>query len=200
MANDEISRHEPARERFLLAMYSEMWANINRHLLVVWQPLAVVTGGVVLFGFVQTEILDFDFAVTSFLLLVLWMIAHIVDASFWYNRNLHIIRNIERQFLNSNDLRDVHCFFGSDPKTSPTEHFKLQALLGGSLGFLVLAYHFITQVWPGLFLSWSDFRLLRAAPYVTAVVGISALASFYRAMRDKLCDFTRRSPGAELQD
>lgn len=198
MVEDEIGRHEPARERFLLAMYSEMWANINRHLLVVWQPLAVVTGGVVLFGFVETKILDFDFVVTSFLLLIFWLMAHIVDASYWYNRNLHIISNIERQFLARSDLRDVHCLFGEPPKTSPPEHFKLQALLGAFLGFLVLAYHFVTQVWPGFFLSRSDFRLLRAAPYVIAVVGTFALASFYRATRESLCTFIQRSPGADL--
>ena len=32
------------RDEFLMAMYGEMWENINRHIVVVWQSVGVLAG------------------------------------------------------------------------------------------------------------------------------------------------------------
>src|SRR3546814_2866580 len=55
---------------------------------------ALVTG-------VQTCALpiSLDVAASLIILLCAWLYAHMLDAAYWYNRNLVIIANIERQFL-----------------------------------------------------------------------------------------------------
>src|SRR5258708_36293673 len=92
------------RKDFLVQMYNQMFANINRHILVVWQGIAVLVGAVALFALVEKEILSFDLACSFFILLIGWFVAHVLNASAWFNRNLVIMTNIERDFLSDGDL------------------------------------------------------------------------------------------------
>lgn len=200
MQHEVDGSHDDARDRFLLAMYSEMWTNINRHILVVWQPLGVVVGGGVLFALAAKKIFSYDVATAIFVILVAWLIAHAIDASTWYDRNIKIITNIERQFLRRSDLREIHFFFGEQPKKDAMEHVKLQAALGLSLGTLALLYHFFARVWPGFFGRHHNLQLQLALPYVVAAVAAVLVWLFYRDMRGKLDKFFRESPGAEVRD
>ena len=198
--SDDEQGSDSARERFLLAMYGQMWANINRHILVVWQPVGVVAAAAVLFGLVEKRVISFDVATCAFLILVAWLLGHVIDASTWYDRNIKIVANIERQFLKKADLRNVHYFFGEEPKTNTMEHVKLQGVLGMALGLLVLVYHFATRVWPGFFADSPSFQPARSAPYAVAAVASGAILRFRARMKKKLTEFFRRSPGAPLSD
>jgi hypothetical protein len=42
----------------------------------------------------------------------------VYDASYWYDRNLGIIANIERQFLTKNNLNDIQYYFAEHRPTS----------------------------------------------------------------------------------
>jgi predicted signal transduction protein with EAL and GGDEF domain len=77
-----------------------MWGNINRHLTVSWQAVAVVAGSFVLFfGLAERPTISLDAAVAMMLILVAFQLCHVYDANTWFNRNLEIVSNIERQFL-----------------------------------------------------------------------------------------------------
>ena len=55
------------------------------------------------------------------------MAANLIDSSYWYNRNLVIIANIERQFLELKDLKEIHYYFGAHrPKNKMITHLKVQ--------------------------------------------------------------------------
>src|SRR5262245_49475905 len=99
------------RDQFLMIMYGKMWDNINRHLTVVWQSSTVLAGAIAVFALVEKGALSLDIAGSLLLLVAGWMILHAYDANGWYNRNLAIIANIERQFLVASDARDIHFFF-----------------------------------------------------------------------------------------
>jgi hypothetical protein len=74
--------------------------------------------------------------------------------SYWYNRNLVIIANIERQFLGPDDLKEIHYYFGKHRKKSAMiTHLKIQYALG--LG-------------PGIHAPAGNSELSRSLPYLAA--------------------------------
>jgi hypothetical protein len=113
---DDIDPEKPRRD-FLLAMYGQLMNDINRHIVVVWQSVGVLFGAFAVFALVEKKIVSLDIATSLILLLCAWVVAHVYDAGYWYNRNLVIIANIERQFLRPSDLREIHYYFGRHRKT-----------------------------------------------------------------------------------
>ncbi len=111
------------RAELLLKMYDQMFNDINRHIMVVWQSIGVVVGALTIFALVEKNVVSLDIAVSIVLLLCAWLLAHLFDAAYWYNRNLVIIANIERQFLTQDDLKNIHYYFGKHrPKNKMIEY------------------------------------------------------------------------------
>src|SRR5437773_7456899 len=128
----------PIRTQFLLEMYKQMWSNINRHIVVVWQSVSVLLGTFAVFALVEKRVVSLDFASALMVVIAAWLAAHVIDANYWYNRNLAIIVNIERQFLTVEDLRLIHPYFGSPRRTTILDHLKIQAVLAGGVYILVI--------------------------------------------------------------
>src|SRR5579859_5541016 len=100
------------RKEFLTKMYDQMFNDINTHILVIWQSVGVLIGSFAVFALSEKGIIPIDLAISLVIILASWLMAHLYDASYWYNRNLVIIANIERQFLQKDDLRQIHYYFG----------------------------------------------------------------------------------------
>ena len=111
--HDKGCRMTDRRDQFLIEMYKQMMNDINRHILVVWQSIATLVAAFAVFALVEKKVITLDIATSIIVLLCAWLCVHLLDASYWYNRNLAIIANIERQFLMTSDLRDIHHYFGS---------------------------------------------------------------------------------------
>src|SRR5713101_733047 len=105
-----------ARTDFLFHMYNQIFHDIDRHILVIWQSLSVLIGGLAVFALAEKQIISLDMASALVVLLVAWAIAHVYDAGHWYDRSIAIITNIERQFLKPTDLREIHYYFESHRK------------------------------------------------------------------------------------
>jgi hypothetical protein len=146
MANDI---QETKRLDFLIAMYNQLMNDINRHIVVVWQSVTVLVGAFAAWSLVEKEVISLSVAATLIIGISIWVIAHVYDAAYWYNRNLVIIANIDRQFLKQSDLRDVHYYFGKHHSVSSMlTHLRLQRALAVSIAILVFGIHFFTDVWP----------------------------------------------------
>src|ERR1017187_5429083 len=157
------------RPEFLIEMYKQMLNDINTHILVVWQSVGVLVGTFAVFALVEKNILTIDGASSLVVLISAWLLAHLYDASYWYNRNLVIIANIERQFLSQSDLRDIHYYFGEHRATNKMlTHLRIQWGLGIGIATFFLVYHFATQILPGFGGPWSSFKIQRALPYIVA--------------------------------
>lgn len=202
MANNDKNNKESARKEFLLHMYDQMFNDINRHISVVWQPITVLVGSIGLIAAGIRDVLSIDLAVAFIIILVGWLIANLYDSAYWYNRNLVIIANIERQFLKQTDLKDIHYYFGKHrSKQSIMTHIRIQWWLGLFIGGLVLLYHFLTEVLqtcPCISSPATDFRWELLLPYITAV-GIFIWAFSLRKKRIKSYDeFIKNSPGIDI--
>lgn len=188
-----------SREELLLKMYDQMFNDINRHIMVVWQSIGVLVGAFAIFALVEKKVASLDIAASIVLLLSAWLLAHLFDASYWYNRNLVIIANIERQFLMKEDLKNIHYYFGAHrPKNKMIEHLRIQLALGIGLGGIVLCYHFLERVLPGFSSPISSFEPIRALPYFLVVVSFFYLLNVKKHTKEKYEEFLKNSPGINV--
>jgi hypothetical protein len=193
------SDEDKRRDEFLSKMYDQMWNNINRHILVVWQSVGVLVGAFAVFALVEKNIISIDIASSLLVLISAWLIAHLFDANAWYNRNLAIIANIERQFLKPQDACYVHYYFTEHRKSrSLLDQFQIQLGLGVGIYVLVVIYHFTTRVLPGFGRPLSDFQVARSFPYLISILSFIVLAALRRKQMKAYEIFLRRSPGAKV--
>lgn len=188
---------EDDRKEFLLKMYDQMFNDINTHILVVWQSVGVVVGAFAVFALAEKNIIPVDYACSLMIMLCAWLLANLYDASYWYNRNLVIIANIERQFLGAADLKDIQYYFGKHRKKSAMlTHLKIQYFLGLGIGFLFVLYHFATRVLPGIHEPMRNFDFPRALPYLFLLLSVILLWRLRRNRIESYEEFLRNSPGA----
>lgn len=183
------------REEFLIEVYRQMMSDINRHIMVVWQSVGVLVGAFAIFALVEKQVVSADIACSIIVLLCGWLWAHLIDAGYWYNRNLAIISNIERQFLNQSDLKEIHYYFGSHRKNNKMiTHLRIQLALGLGLGMLVMIYHFTGRVIPGMS-SGASFDVQRTIPYIFATAVLIYCLRLGRARNLAYAEFINNSPG-----
>lgn len=186
------------RDEFLVVMYGKMWDNINRHLTVVWESAAILAGAVAVFALAEEDTLRFDLACTLLVLVSVWTIMHAFDANSWYNRNLAIIANIERAFLDIKDAEEIHPYFLTHRSHELVEHLRIHGFLGVGFSALTLAYHFFIRVRPGLRSPLNYFEPQRSLPYVVAIVGAIAIGVLRHHYKRQHAKFEKQAPGIQF--
>jgi len=191
---------EKPRRDFLLAMYGQLMNDINRHIVVVWQSVGVLFGAFAIFALVEKKIVSLDIATALILILCAWVVAHVYDAGYWYNRNLVIIANIERQFLRPSDLREIHYYFGRHRKVGALiTHLEIQIFLALGVALLVLGMHLFTVVIP-VWQKAKEGTGLTYLPWVAAFAGLVVWWWSKKKAADRYTTFLKNSPGKEIDD
>jgi len=202
MSGTQKNKVDSVRQELLLRMYDQMFNDIHRHITVVWQPITVIVGSVTLLVAGATEVISIDIAEALIILLVGWLIVTLYDSSYWYNRNLAIIANIERQFLKQSDLREIHYYFREHrAKYSMLTHLRIQWTLGLLVGSLILIHHFLTEVlkmWPSIPSSANPFRWEVILPYVAVALALIWVCVVRKQRIDSYKKFIKNSPGIEV--
>jgi hypothetical protein len=184
------------RKELLLKMYDQMFNDINTHIIVVWQSIGVLVGAFAVLALVERNIISVDIGTSLILLLCGWLFANLLDSSYWYNRNLRIIANIERQFLSKSDLREIHYYFGAHrPGNKMITHLRIQRALGVGIGLLVLLFHFSTRVFARLSTPWSNFEFQRLLPYLAVIAVLIYVVRLKRQRDRSYAEFIQNSPG-----
>ena len=188
------------RDEFLLAMYGQMWGNIDRHIVVIWQSVAALLGAFAVFALIEKNVLPIDLACSLLVIICAWVGAHVVDANYWFARNLVIITNIERQFLFAEDRCQIHPYFAEHRRPTVLDHLAVQAWLAAGVYLLVVGWHFCTRVVPGFRSPWHDLQFSRSLPYVVTLVAGLLLACFIRKQRRSYQALLRDSPGITVDE
>jgi hypothetical protein len=187
---------EKARSDFLIAMYNQLMNDINRHIVVVWQSVSVLVGAFAVWSLIEKNIISLDVAATLIIILAAWVSTHVVDASYWYNRNLVMIANIERQFLKNSDLREIHYYFGAHRKTgSLLTHLKLQLALALGVAGLVFGIHFYKVMVPLIPQYFAGVGFQNFLPTVAVFVGLIFWWWQRKIVAIKYEEFLKNSPG-----
>lgn len=137
------------RADFLIAMYEQLMGDINRHIVVIWQMVGVL--GAAVAGLVLAEKQGVPTAYGAILVIVVtgWVLEHLYDGNFWYNRNLVMITNIERVFLTVSDVDFIHPYFAAHRKKgSFLTHLEIQRNYALGIAWLILGYFTLQSVVP----------------------------------------------------
>lgn len=184
------------RDEFLVKVYDQMFSDINRHIIVVWQSISVVVGAFAVFGLAEKNVVPIDVAVSIMFLLCAWLFAHLLDSSYWYNRNLAIIANIERIFLVKEDLRNVHYYFGKHRENNKMiTHLRIQFALGAGIVLIVLYYHIVKRMVVEIGKGVCAMDYASISPYIVMLFAVWYIYSLNRRCDAKLKEFLENSPG-----
>ncbi|MEK6759407.1 MAG: hypothetical protein AABY51_06515 [Deltaproteobacteria bacterium] len=195
MSQDDESK----RKELLLKMYDQLFNDINRHILVVWQSVGLLFGAFAVFALVEKKIMPLYVASSLIVLLTAWLLAHIYDAAYWYNRNIVIIGNIERQFLKKEDLTNIHHYFKKHrSENEMITHLQIQYYLGIGIALLVIIYHFYVEIMPGICAPWGGFESQQTLPYILIVSATICLSKLKKEREEKYKEFLKKSPGIQV--
>lgn len=190
---------EKARSDFLIAMYNQLMNDINRHIVVVWQSVSVLVGAFAVWSLIEKGTISLDIAATLIIIIAIWVLAHVYDASYWYNRNLVMIANIERQFLRQTDLKEIHYYFGKHRKSSAMlTHLQLQLWLALGVAGLVFGLQFAEDVWPHLVKCFAGLSFQNLLPTLVGIVGAVIWIWRHDLAKRKYAEFLANSPGREV--
>lgn len=191
------------RDEFLIKIYEQMFKDIDRHHKILWQIIGVLIGSFAFIALAEKGIIPIDIAVSVVILLALWVLAHVYDSNYWYNRNLVIISNIERQFLLKSDLKDIHYYFGEHrDKNAIQTSLKIQIYLAWGIIGVFLLYHFFTRIFPGFSISFEEAKMewIRVLPYLTLGVFYFIFVHWIKNKREKnYLEFLENSPGIPME-
>lgn len=186
------------RDQFLISMYNKTWENISRHILVVWQSVGVLTGAFAALVLADRSTIPLDYTASLVVLVGAWQVAHVLDASWWFNRNLLIVANIERQFLTKTDLRDIHPYFEKHRSPTMLDHHMIQLTFGIAITIVVLSFHFSKRIWPYLGTLPSAFELMMLLPYTVWIASGILLRKFSRRQSGRYERLRDTSPGKNM--
>lgn len=187
------------RDEFLLEMYKQVSNHLNRHIVGNWQFLGVLAGAVGFLALVDKKILSLDYAASIVIAICAWLVANSLDASNWFNRNINIISNIERQFLTLKDIKEIHPYINvhKDPG-SIISFFKIQIGLGIAISTLILLYHFYETVLPYIGCPYTELQFVKCLPYMTEVLAIFLCCKLWKKYQAHDKYFEDNSPGKVL--
>lgn len=190
-----IGMDEP-RTEFLLEMYRQTSNHLNRHVVLLWQSVALLGGAYAAFAFQEKNVISIHHATAIALLLCGWFCANVYDAYAWFDRNLVIIANIERLFLDKQDTSLVHPYFLKHRDANElVQHFKIQLLLGGMVAAIVALVHFYKQVLPSFKIPNGVFDAELALPYAVLVIVLGYCAYVRHQVFTKAIKLRSSSPG-----
>ena len=193
------NNHTPdgPRKEFLLRMYDQLFNEINTHILVVWQSIGVLVSTIAVYALVEKSILNIDIANSIIVLICGWLLAHVIDAGYWYNRNLAIISNIEKLFLTEGDLRDVHYYFGKHrPDNKMLTHLLIQMIFSNVILFFVIGIQIFNRLIPAL--QNKTFTSLMLLPLLLFIALCVILARENILNNEKYQEFLINSPGIPI--
>ncbi len=188
---------EDYRKELMLRLYDQLWNSINVRITGMWQCISVLAGAFVILALVEKGTVSLDVAVSMIILIAGWLLWSLQDASYWYNRNLCIVANIEKQFFRKSDTKYIHYYMGEHRPQKMIAHLRIQYCLGMAIIGIFIFYHFSERILPGFSIPLNEatLDLKRALPYITISFVVVLLVILKKEHNRKYRDFLNKSPG-----
>lgn len=187
------------RKEFLIAMYNQLCSEIDRHIKIIWQTVGILLSTFAVFALVEKEIVSLDLASAIIVLVGAMGIGIIIESNYWYNRNLIIIANIERQFLVDNDEIEIHHYFTKHrPNNKYLDMMILQIAFIILLELIIILYHFNNEVLPFIKTENTVFSPGKMLPYLILIVVFFGLRYFHFKRIKNYNKFIEKSPGKSI--
>ena len=123
-----LLEHDKYRNELMLKMYSSFWDNVARAEDSAWKMFAAYIGVFAALHFFSSLIGVIGVLVV-FILFSSMAVSLMIRANLWYARNLGLISNLEKEFLNKEDYgRLIPRYFGKKPRFLNKEIYNIQGL------------------------------------------------------------------------
>jgi hypothetical protein len=186
------------RKTFLISMYNQLCNEMDRHIKITWQIVGVLLSTFTVFALVQNELIPLDLATDIVIVVACLALGIIIESNFWYNRNLVMVANIERQFLEPNDASEIHYYFIKHrDKNAFIDMMKIQMIFVLLILIIVVGYHYNEVVLPSLNPE-NDWDFLKISPYLILVTSSIILYKFYKKRIVNYNKFKTLSPGKPM--
>lgn len=191
------------RREFMLHLYDKLWMDTEITIKMLWQTILIFFGALATLVLTKYQLstsnlfFPLNMTYTAMILAIMWMLGHIINSSYWFNRNLAMITNIEKQFLNKKDEKLIHYYFLSPRPFKMLPYFKLQFIFILIVGILLILYHFFNFFLP-LYKELNFCSLLVKSvifPYYIGIAGTIFLFLLHKAGENKYNEFNIKSPG-----
>ncbi len=188
-----------SREKLLLEMYNQLWNSTNVRISVIWQSVSILIAAFAISSLVANKLIPIHLAIDLFIILCSWFIAHVIDASFWYNRNLAMITNIEKEFLNKSDCV-IFPYFIKHRDYKMVTYMKIQLFFGIVLsGMLIILYIMHLYIKYDILKTQScDVIILKLLPILLFIIFSFILYLLYQDRKKTYHQFIESSPGKDL--
>ncbi|HLJ84255.1 MAG TPA: hypothetical protein VKT51_08815 [Candidatus Eremiobacteraceae bacterium] len=195
MSLDDPRSH---RSEFLLKVYDTYNAEIGRHFGLAWQAVSIFAASLlaVATSAIHSDVLPTWIVASLYIVLVTWAIQVVLDASFWYNRNLVVIANIERQFLSDDDDRNIQWYFKTHrPTNKPITFMRSLLLFLLVTALIVVTFYFVFPALAGQSCFYNMAR--NYVPALVLVLAIAVLRGFSQEKNREYTDFLTHAPGVD---
>jgi len=192
-----MKKEDEWRKRFLIELYNQLWNSINKRLSLIWESIGVLAGAFAIFALTEKNIISLNYATAIIIIISAWFLAHTIDMSFWYNRNLAMIANIERLFLSIKDVKLIYPYFAERRKNKMVSYLKIQAALGIGIIVIVTAIHFFQKIIP-VIRCVNAFEGESIIPYLILLACVILLVRFKKIRNADYDRFLKTSPGKDI--
>jgi hypothetical protein len=194
------------RHEFILAYYDMATKDLDRHLKIGWQSIAVIGGAIGSLVLGEEGKLPIPFAVTLAILVSSWGLANILDANYWAIRAIGFLSNVEAVYFSDEDRRAFNPYLGHHPPLKLMNSLKHQ--FNAVFFFVILSFlYYIFKIAEntglrqglGKFLDYSFVEFLAWELPLYAACGLAVLqVRFWRRRVRDYREFVTGSPGPGL--
>lgn len=142
----EVKEFRGQRHDFILHYYNMAVKDLDRHLLIGWQTIAVVAGAAASLSLGYKGDLPVPIAVVVTVVVLCWGMLNIIDANFWALRAIAFLANVEAVYFRESDRQFFNPYAGKHPRYELLRTLAYQAWL--ILALLAVAVVF--AIWSGL--------------------------------------------------
>lgn len=190
------------RPEFLTEVYVQTSGHLGRHINGLWQSAGVAAAAFATVSLPSEQASGplVDYLCALVMVLCGWLAATAIDGSNWFNRNIGIIRNIERIFLTESDRQLIHPYFDLPhrPAGAIANVFRIQIVLALAIALVLLGYHAATRATENPLCIGAPMDLSKALPYAIAMAVTIACFLFWLSTKEQERKFIAASPGAAL--
>jgi hypothetical protein len=195
---DPMKEKDELRNKLLIELYNQLWNSINTRLNLTWQSIGVLVSAFAIFALTEKNIISLNYAAALIIVISAWFLAHIIDMSFWYNRNLVMIANIERLFLSVKDVKLLYPYFIEHrPKNKMVRYLVIQEWLAFGIAAIVILLHLFKEIIP-VVQGINNFEGEIIIPYLVILICIILLLRLKRSRDKEYDDFLKTSPGKDI--
>lgn len=165
------NKKEEINENNMKVIYNQLSVEIREYINDFWQSSFVLLIIFMLYALFKNALLSLDILTSISLLLCAWLFTSIFYFANKYNKEIHLLYNIEQEFIKNSNIENINKYLKKDKlKNKMNTQLKLQFILAIGMTMCIIGYHFWNRIIYQPYLSWNDLSCIKIAPY--AILGL----------------------------